>query len=1154
MVDRVGQQLGNYRLVSLLGQGGYAEVYLGQHVRFKQQAAIKVLHAHLSSQEIEHFQQEAETIATLAHPSIVRVFDFDVQDGIPFLVMDYAPNGSLRQRYPKGKLVPLSVIVSCVKQVAAALQYAHDKKFIHRDVKPENMLIGQLQEVLLSDFGIATIAHSSSSLSTGAEGTSGTLAYMAPEQIEGHPRAASDQYALGVVVYEWLCGERPFEGSVSELIAQHVSMPPLPLRERVPAIPAEVEQVVLRALAKDPKLRFASVQDFVLALEVASTAASTGSTRPMLASKYAEAQHTTKHNLPAHLTPLLGREQEVVEACTILRRPEVRLVTLTGPGGIGKTRLALHLATELLADFAGGVYFVSLAPTNTSELVIPAIAQTLDVKESRALPLMDLLKAFLKDKHVLLVLDNFEHLLPAAPQLADLLTSCPHLNILVTSRAVLHVQGEQEFPVPSLAVPDLAHLPESEALTEYSAVALFLQRARAVKLDFQLTKANAHVVVAICTRLDGLPLAIELAAARIKLLPPAALLARLEHRLAVLTGGAQNLPTRQQTLRNTIAWSYDLLEASEQRLFRRLCGFVGGTTLSAIEAVSAALGNEPESVLDAIASLIDKSLLRQSEPEGEQPRFVMLETIREYGWEMLSASGEAETTQRAHAAYYLALAEEAAPKIQGPQTAEWLRRLEQEHDNLRAAMNCLFEQGDAAMALRMGTALAFFWELNYHYDEGWNVLSRSLVGSEDVAVLVRARALVAAGWMASLLGHFERGDVLAQEGLALSRAIGNTAGMGHAVFRLAQSAAQRGNVVAARSLFEESIMLNREAGNKSLIAWSLLLPAMSALFHGEYAGTRARLEESLALFREVGNPFGTAFSLHVLAWYAIFGPGDLPLGQAHLLAEESLALFRDIGSRSYETLVLAVLGEITFFQGDTTTARQLLEQSCTRYREVGNEIQIAWTLSLLGRVLVAEGDLAGARAVYEESLILEMRANTRYSYLNIAPALEGLAAVVAAQGEPTWAARLWGRAEALRETINTPLPPLYRTDYDHAVALARAGLDEPSFAAAWAEGRAMTLEQVVVARGPVTIPEPLPTSQPAAATPEKLLPTYPDGLTAREVEVLLFVAKGLTNAQIAEQLVISPRTVNTQLTSIYGKIRVSSRAAATRYAIEHQFV
>src|SRR6202162_5329830 len=268
--DRLGQQCGNYRLISLLGQGGYAEVYLGQHVRLNQQAAIKVLHAHLTEREAEHFQQEAQTIATLVHPGIVRVFDYDVQDGVPFLVIDYAPNGTLRHRYPKGSLVPLPVIVSSVKQVAAALQYAHEQKFIHRDVKPENMLVGRHQEVLLSDFGIATIMQSTSSLSASAEGTSGTLAYMAPEQIQGHPRPASDQYALGVVVYEWLCGERPFEGSVSELLAQQLSMPPLPLRERVPTIPLEVEQVVLRALAKDPKARFVSVAAFSAALEQAS--------------------------------------------------------------------------------------------------------------------------------------------------------------------------------------------------------------------------------------------------------------------------------------------------------------------------------------------------------------------------------------------------------------------------------------------------------------------------------------------------------------------------------------------------------------------------------------------------------------------------------------------------------------------------------------------------------------------------------------------------------------------------------------------------------------------------------------------------------------------------------------------------------------------
>jgi tetratricopeptide (TPR) repeat protein len=329
--------------------------------------------------------------------------------------------------------------------------------------------------------------------------------------------------------------------------------------------------------------------------------------------------------------------------------------------------------------------------------------------------------------------------------------------------------------------------------------------------------------------------------------------------------------------------------------------------------------------------------------------------------------------------------------------------------------------------------------------------------------------------MAILLGYFERAEILCQESLALFRAIGDRVGMGHAVFRLAQSADQRGDFVAARSRYQESIVLNREVGNKTLIAWSLSLEAIVALYQGEYAGARASLDESLALFRELGNPFGTAYTLYFLALYALMGPGDLPLAQGHFLAEESLALFRDIGSRSYEARVLATLGEILFFQGDTTTARLLFEQSCSHLRELGYEPRIAWTLSLLGKVLAAEGDLVPARAFYEESLILERRVNFGLSFRDIAPALEGLAAVVAAQGEPTWAARLLGRAEAQRETIKTPLPPRYRADYEQAVARARTGLDELSFAVAWKEGRAMTLEQVFTAREPGMLSESLPT-------------------------------------------------------------------------------
>jgi predicted ATPase/class 3 adenylate cyclase len=791
------------------------------------------------------------------------------------------------------------------------------------------------------------------------------------------------------------------------------------------------------------------------------------------------------HNLPVQLTPLIGREKEVAMAAQLLRRNDVRLLTLTGPGGTGKTRLGLQVAAELSDHFVDGVFFVNLAPIRESTLVLPTIALTLGVTESATRSMLDVLRAFLQQKHILLVLDNFEQVVGAAVEVAVLLADCPFLNVLVTSRAALHLSGEHRFPVTPLMLPDPRHLPDLVALSQYEAVALFIARARAALPEFQVTNSTAPAVADICVRLDGLPLAIELAASRITLLPPQALLARLGRRFTLLTGGVQDALRRQQTLRNTIEWSYNLLDASEQQLFRRLCVFVGGATLSAAEAVSTTLGDKPGAVLDGIASLIDKSLLRQSESVGEQPRFVMLETIREYGWEALSAGGEVEATRQAHAVYYLALAEETAPQLQGPQIGEWVRRLEQEHDNLRAAMGWLLERGDATMALRMCTALCWYWDINYYYHEELNFLEQALVRSEHVAVPLRAMALAAAELAAISLGHFEQGDILGQEALALLRANEDTTGMGEVIFRLALGALNKGDLAMARSLFDESLELSREAGDKNYIAWSLINLALIALWHGEYAGTRARLEESLTLFREVGNTYGIAWSLQILANYAIEGPGDLDLAKAQLLSEESLALFREIGTRNFEPIALALLGQIVFYRGDTTTAHLLLEQSCTLYREVGNEIQIAFTLFLLGRVLAAEGELAAARAVCEESLVLEIRV-AGLSSVDIPPALESLAAVVAAQGEPTWAARLWGAAEAQRETIGIPLPPLYRAENERAVAIARAGLDEPSFAAAWVEGRAMTLEQVFAARGPVIIREPpTPTSQPAIPPPEE---------------------------------------------------------------------
>ena len=847
---------------------------------------------------------------------------------------------------------------------------------------------------------------------------------------------------------------------------------------------------------------------------------------------------TYAHNLPIQPTPLIGREREVAAVLQLLLREDVRLLTLTGPGGSGKTRLALHVAAELSDHFPDGISFVNLAPFSDAELVVPTIAQTLGVKESATRSMVEQLQAFLQEKQLLLVLDNFEQVVSAALRLSDLLARCSHLKLLVTSRAVLHLSAEHEFAVPPLSLPDLNHLPDLVTLSQYEAVALFIARAQALKPDFQVSTATAPAVAEICARLDGLPLAIELAAARIKLLPPPALLARLGQRLAVLTSGGRDAPERQQTLRKTIAWSYQLLDADEQRLFRRLSVFVGSCTFQAIEAVCAALDTRTPavSVLDGAASLIDKSLLRQTEQEVAELRFVMLETIREYGREALATSGEAEVTQQAHAGYYLALAEEAEQAWNGPQQAVWFARLEQEHDNLRAAMNWLLEQKEAEMALRLGTALWWFWYAQEHLHEGWNLLERALERSEGVAVPLRARALWAAGSLAGSLGHVERGEVLCQESLALFREIGDTQGMGDATFHLAHVAFARWDLAAARPLFEESLVLLRETGDKALIAWALGALALVVLYQGEYTTVHPLAEQAREICKEVGDTTGVTMSLMTLA-RAVFWQGDLV--KAHTLAEEGLARASETGITSAEAIALAIQGEITLSQGETTTARLPIEKSHTLWQEIGNKEMIAWTLSLLGKVLAVQGDYAAARPVYEESLLRGL------SVVEIAPTLEGLAIVVAAQGETTWAVRLMAAAVALRDSLGTPLPPVYRVDYERYVAAARIQLGEQAFTVAWAEGRGMTWEQALAACGPATIP-----SETQPTPPAKSLPTYPDGLTGREVEVLRLLAQGLTDAQIAEHLIISPRTVNTHLRAIYGKIQVTSRSAATRYALD----
>jgi predicted ATPase/class 3 adenylate cyclase len=789
------------------------------------------------------------------------------------------------------------------------------------------------------------------------------------------------------------------------------------------------------------------------------------------------------NNLPVMPNPLIGREQDIAAVQQLLRSRDVRLLTLTGPGGAGKTRLGVQVAAELSDRFPDGGFFVALAAVSDADLVVPTLAKVLDIREGSSRPLLEKLKEHLQQKQALLLLDNFEQVAAAALQIEELLLACPHIKVLVTSRAVLHLQTEHVFSVPPLALPDIAHLPESRALEQYASVALFVQRAQAIQPTFQVTQSNARAIAEICVRLDGLPLAIELAAARIRLLPPQALLARLSKSLQVLTSAAQTLPVRQQTLRNTIQWSYDLLDAQEQQLFRRLSIFAGGWTLSAAEAVVNAgqqANSDGLSVLDGTASLLDKSLLLQVALDEEEPRLIMLETIREFGRERLEALSEMEATQQAHASYYLALAEKAEMELGGPQLVAWLDRLEREHDNLWAALHWFLEQGKAEggvsgidaghnieMALRLGAALERFWVVRGHRSEGRTILERALAGNKGVATPVRAKALITAARLAFSQSDYERGETLAREGLALFRELGDMRGTALALDRLGMAAWRRGDFAAARSLMEEDLSLFRRLGDKERVAWSLFTLGLLNIKQGDYVRAQTLFEESLSMHRELGNKRGMAASLNQLAGGILVTQGNQELARS--LLEEAFSLNREIGDKEGIAVSSSLLAELALGQNDLATSRSLAEESLVLYREMEYRKGTAESLSLLARIATARSDYESARALCDECLAIAKELGDREL---LASGLERLAGVIAAQesgGMSTqaalWAAKLWGAAASLREAISAPISPIERATHECAVSAIRIQLGEETFAKALAEGRSMTPDQALAAQG-----------------------------------------------------------------------------------------
>jgi predicted ATPase/class 3 adenylate cyclase len=728
---------------------------------------------------------------------------------------------------------------------------------------------------------------------------------------------------------------------------------------------------------------------------------------------------THTNNLPLQATPLIGREREVEAVCGLLRSPETRLLTLLGPGGTGKTRVGLQVAAELVDDFEDGVFFVPIAAITDPTLVAPTIARVLGLSEGGAQSPEELLEGYLRDRQTLVLLDNFEQVLEAALVVDRLLSTAAGLKILATSRTPLGLYGEYEFPIPPLSLPDPESLPPLENLTEYAAVRLFVERASAVRPDFSLAEDNAPAVVEICERLDGLPLAIELAAARIKLLPPQVLLDRLGNRLKILTGGARNLPERQRTLRNAIEWSYGLLDEGEKILFGRLGVFSSGATLEAMEAVCDAEGDLTTDVFEGASSLLDKSLLRQEEGAGGEPRFVMLETIHEFANAMLEGSGDAEAVRRAHAEYFLALAEEAEPMLWGAEDAKWLDRLDQEHGNMRAVLSWAIEHEEGELALRVGAALWRFWYMEGYYGEGRRWLEAALGKDWDAAAAeARASALEGIGWLASGQGDLDRAQAAAKEGLKLSTEAG------------------LGDVVTAdlQNVLGEAV----------------------ARIRGDYEWAAELLTESLALHRKAGDIRGVAWSLGNLANVSS-DRGNYE--QAKDLYEEGLALSRELDGAELLGAFLINLGYESLLEGEPERAIALNEEAAELYRKRGLRDGLQHALGNLGWATLLRGDYERAETLHKQSLRVSQDLGDK---MVASDSLEGLACTAGAQGEAERSAILFGAAAGLREAEGYQQAPRDHSLREPYLAAARSLVDEAAWSAARERGRSMELEDAVV--------------------------------------------------------------------------------------------
>lgn len=819
--------------------------------------------------------------------------------------------------------------------------------------------------------------------------------------------------------------------------------------------------------------------------------------------KWAIEQQASPYNLPAQLTSFVGRQRDVEALKQLLQT--ARLLTLTGPGGSGKTRLALEVASQCSGNYENGVVLVRLAPLDDPGLIADRIAQAFAVEEQTAEPLWTTLQRHLARQNLLLLLDNFEHLLAGAPPLAGLLANAPRLFILTTSREPLHLYGEHEYPVAPLAIPAMEEA-RPEVLMKAPAVQLFAERLRTMQPSSQLDEQATVAVADICRLLDGLPLAIELAAARSRLFGPAALLARLQKKgssssaptLSVLTGGERDRPARQKTVRATIDWSYHLLLPAEQALFRRMAIFAGGSTLEAIGAVCLTGDLAGVESGEIVSDLVEKSLLFvESRTDGE-PRFGMLHVVREYAGERLEKQREIQIVSERHAGYYLGLAEVAATKMKGPESTDWFNCLESEHDNLRAALRWTLKQHQIEMGLRALPGLAGFWIQRGHTSEGRQWAEQILSGSDQASPALRAAGLQA---LAILRHHRDESYAALQDcerALALYRQLGDRRGIANCLANMGAILRWLNEQGQAQARLEESLLISRELDDKALVGYALLELVAIALFQQEYARVASLSEELMSIARANEDSYLLSLSIY----------------------HQGISLTE---------------------QGEHKRGRKHLEKGLPIVRQIENPLLEAYFLTQIGLAALRAGDLAGATFQFRQALPKAVDLDLWIG--TVAQCLDGLARVVAAQGQNKRAVKLWAGADYFRDSPEV-LSLFQQKEREQAIHAVRTRMASEAYHQAWADGRRLAEENrdEFIAF--------------ALSQPEEpqTLSGHPFDLTPRQIEVLALVAQGLTDAEVAETLVISPRTVNNHLTVIYQKLEVNSRTTAVLVAQEHGLV